>query len=338
MAIHLLAFTANGARLCAGLLEKLEEGGTGFAPLKYCIPPLQPLEGSLAEWTQARFATGEALVFIGSAGIAVRAIAPLVAHKGSDPAVVCMDEKGQFVIPLLSGHIGGANALAQRLAALSGGAPVLTTATDVNNIFAPDAWAAQNGYVIEDTSQIKHISAALLDGEAVGLTSEFPVDTPLPSGLVRTEDTACGIEISLHPRLPYPHTLHLLPCCLTVGVGCRKNVEPQVLDQEVCRLLAEHSLPLAAVGAIATIAFKAEEPAILALCAKYRTPLRTFTAEELAQAEGAFVPSEFVRSVTGVDNVCERAAVRAGGALLVPKTTGNAVALAVAIADWRVAF
>src|SRR5699024_5485229 len=118
----------------------------------------------LAAWTAARFLDSEALVFISAAGIAVRAIAPFVKDKFTDPAVVSVDEAGHFAVPLLSGHVGGGNDLARRIAALTGGQAAISTATDVNGRFAVDLWSkAQNLHLVERAAA-KAVSAALLEG------------------------------------------------------------------------------------------------------------------------------------------------------------------------------
>ena len=124
----------------------------------------------------------DALIFVGACGVAVRSIAPFVRDKKTDPAVLCLDERASFVIPLLSGHIGGANALAARLAGALGAKAVITTATDVNGKFAVDAWAAQNGCAIEDFALAKRFAAEILEHD-LPLCSEFPVCPPLPGGV-----------------------------------------------------------------------------------------------------------------------------------------------------------
>ena len=104
----------------------------------------------LSEWTAENFQKSDALIFIGAVGIAVRAIAPHCKSKATDPAVIVLDERGRFSIPILSGHLGGANDLAKKLASICGAVPVITTATDIEGVFAVDEWAkAQNCHVLE---------------------------------------------------------------------------------------------------------------------------------------------------------------------------------------------
>lgn len=145
MKIAIASFTRNGCawnrKLCAALKKHSCEG---YALEKYGkeagIPAIAP---SLPAWTERMFQKMDAILFIGACGIAVRSIAPYVKSKKTDPAVLCMDEQGKFVISLLSGHIGGANELTEEVAAVTGAVPVITTATDVNHKFAVDVFAVK---------------------------------------------------------------------------------------------------------------------------------------------------------------------------------------------------
>lgn len=337
--IRVVAFTDGGARLGARLREALGEDCAAYAPPKYAAAHgLAALEQPVGEWAAAHFSTARALVFVGASGIAVRAVAPLLVSKGSDPAVLCIDEAGTFVIPLLSGHIGGANGLAKRIAGILGGTAVLTTATDVRGRFSPDAWAARAGCVIPRLEQIKAVSAALLDGEEVGLSSEFPVEGPLPDGVVSGAGCACGMHIALREAPVFRHTLWIAPKILRLGVGCRKGVGADVLERRVRAVLEENAFPFEAVRAVGTISLKAEEPAILALCGRYGFELCVYTPEQLMRVTDSAARSAFVEKITGVDNVCERAALASGGGLLVGKTAGDGVTVAVAAPEWRIKF
>ena len=141
MNIGIIAFTAAGFELAERLSEKLRlSGHTAF--------PFRCGKNSLRTWTNEHFMSDDALVFVGAAGIAVRAVAPLAQSKVSDPAVIVIDERGKFAIPILSGHIGGANRLAQDISKMINCIPVVTTATDCNNVFAVDTWATENDIAI----------------------------------------------------------------------------------------------------------------------------------------------------------------------------------------------
>ena len=140
MRVELIAFTARGNALAERLAAELTGAG---------CPAACTREGlRVEEWAARAFGRSEALVFVGAAGIAVRAIAPCLRHKSTDPAVVVVDEAGRYAVPILSGHLGGANDLARRIAALTGAEAVLTTATDVNGVFAADQWARRQGLLV----------------------------------------------------------------------------------------------------------------------------------------------------------------------------------------------
>ena len=167
MKLALFAYSRRGretALRVRAALEGPEDQCRCFAPEKYAGGGFAPIQPPCARSTGPLFAWADALVFVGAAGIAVRSIAPYVRDKRTDPAVLCVDELGQFVIPLLSGHIGGANALARRLAAALDAVAVVTTATDVNHKFSVDAWAAENGLFIGSMAAAKAVSAAILEG------------------------------------------------------------------------------------------------------------------------------------------------------------------------------
>ena len=260
----------------------------------------------VTQWASEHFDKADALLFIGACGIAVRAIAPLCRSKTTDPAVLVMDEAGRFVIPLLSGHIGGANALAIDIAARVGAVPVVTTATDVRGIPAIDTWAVRNDCAIENPHAIQPVSSALLDNRQVGVMIT---------------------ERELLP--PYPVTLVLRPRRLVIGIGCKRGMDAAHIEDCVTQFLRDNALSMLSVRALASIDLKADEPGLLAFCEKFRFPLLTYPAAELMALPGVFSCSDFVQKTTGVDCVCERAAVKASGkGLLIGKTRFDGVTLA----------
>lgn len=316
-------------------------------------PEIRALREGLQSWTAGRFQDSDCLIFVGAAGIAVRTIAPYVKDKRVDPAVLVLDEKGQYCIPLLSGHIGGANEMALWMEQGLGCRAVLTTATDVNQKFAVDVYAKKNNMVISNMTYAKEVSAALLAGDQVGFYTHFPVKGELPEGLVwsaefyREQDreqakreTSLGIYISpSYSRAYFDHTLWLIPRCLTVGIGCRRGTTARQIARLVDDALRGFSLYPEALLQAATIDLKKDEPGLLEFCRGRELPLRTFSAEELRAVPGTFTSSGFVSEVTGVDNVCERSAVLAGnGELIIRKVSGDGVTCAVALENRSVEF
>nr|WP_207753332.1 cobalamin biosynthesis protein [Intestinimonas butyriciproducens] len=284
---------------------------------------------SLGPWTGERFADSDALLFVGASGIAVRAIAPYVRDKFTDPAVVSVDETGRFAVPLLSGHVGGANDLARLVARRTGGTAAVSTATDVNGRFAVDQWAREQGFFLDGREGAKRVSAALLAGISVGMESDFPIQGPLPQGVVEGPAEA-GIALTLDPeKRPFPHTVRLIPPVLHLGIGCRRGTPAATIAKAVEGVFRSRHLSLKGVAAVCSIDLKKDEAGLLAFCQGLGLPLTTYSAGELSAVPGDFTPSPFVHGVAGVDNVCERAAVRRGGSLIVPKQAGEGVTVAV---------
>lgn len=337
MTIALTAFTARGLALARRLADGLRAQGDNAA----VTPCFGPRHCPLADFTASAFANADALVFVGAVGIAVRAIAPHLSSKVHDPAVVVLDETGAFAISLLSGHLGGANALTLRLAGLCGAQPVITTATDRSGLWAADDWARKNGCAVAEPERIKRVSGALLAGGSLALFSEFPIGGVWPRDL---HPAACAekaqVVLSLSDAdTAGAHPLHLVPHIAVLGVGCRKGTPAGHILELLEDFLARAQISRRALCRVCSIDLKANEPGLLEACRVLGLPLTTYPAEELAALPGPFTPSAFVQSVTGVDNVCERAAVKgSGGALLAPKYAKNGVTLALALCPFAPEF
>lgn len=327
MTVRLISFTDRGEALANRLAEGL--GGDAMR----CGRPL-----TLDAWTEQSFRTAEGLIYIGAAGIAVRAIAPYVRSKTQDPAVVVVDETGRFSISLLSGHLGGANELACRVAELCGAVPVITTATDRNGVFAVDSWARMQGCVVENAQRIREISARLLAGGTVRVSSAWPIAGELPKGIQLTGEQDCDVLLTL--RRTTWNVLRIIPKIAVLGVGCKKNTSQGTIEAAFRTVCEKANMDEKAIKMVCSIDRKAQEPGLLDFCRSHGFPFHTYTAEQLRAVEGNFSVSAFVREITGVDNVCERSAVLgSGGTLYIKKYAEDGVTMAVALApfhpDWR---
>lgn len=337
MTATLISFTQRGSRLSVRLGKFLAEHGYSveqYAMSKYCdLPELQPIAPDLTSVSAKAFASKQLLVYIGATGIAVRAIAALVKDKKTDPAVICIDELGKFVIPLLSGHIGGANRLASLLAAELQATAVITTATDINRLPAIDEWATAHNLYITDMSMAKCIAAGLLDGERIGIANLTEYDYELPDGFVRDTEVKLGVVIAENTKVsPYAQTLFLLPRNIYLGIGCRRGTTMGAIESLVMDRLAGLDISIERVAALASIDLKANEVGLLEFAAKHKIVTEFYSAEQLLAVPGEFSASEFVRSVTGVDNVCERAALlKSAGRLIAAKCSRDGVTVAVGI-------
>ena len=293
-----------------------------------------PGKADLRSWTDAAFEGSDALLFIGAAGIAVRAIAPLVRTKVADPAVVVMDEAGQWAIPLLSGHIGGANLLARQLARASGGQAVVTTATDVRGLWAVDEWAARRGMKVANPVRIKDVSGALLAGKPVRLHAEVPLSGELPAGVVAAASVRdADVVVGWRELAGDSTALLVVAPCIVAGVGCRKGITAYQVEAAYLLACKEAGLAKGSVREVRSIDVKADEAGLLEFCASRSLPFSTLAAEELAQVRGSSASSGFVQRTVGVDNVCERAALSAGGQLVLPKFVHEGVTVAFACVD-----
>ena len=339
--VHILYFTQAGAALAAKLKRELApEASVTYKSGKGCCK----------EWTAEHFRKGNVLVYIGACGIAVRAIAPHIGSKDTDPAVIVIDEKGENVIPILAGHLGGANEWAQKIARLTEGQPVLTTATDVNGIFAVDLFAKDNQLLISDLKKAGRFTASLLEEREAsviipskyadviryedGIPAELKVYDLSDEQLESLQGTNAALitpEAESSDKANTP--LRLIPRCVILGIGCRKGKSYEELRDYVEEALQELGLCREAVCAIASIDVKKEEPGLISLAADFGVPLLTFSAEELEKAElenWTFAESDRVREHVGTGNVCERAAVSAGaGKILRGKTAKDGMTICV---------
>ena len=334
MKVSIIAFTDNGMEIAYKLSNSLSESND--------VDFTRCGKGALSTWTEEHFSTNDALIFIGAIGIALRAIAPYIKTKTKDPAVVVVDELGQFSIPILSGHIGGANELALQISKDLGSTPVITTATDINKVFAVDTWAKSQGLHILNPECIKLVSSKLLKGESVHVKSDYPIQGNLPKNVYLNdlEDSNAGYDVLItHKDLENEcknDTLLLVPQIITVGIGCRKDISFEAIENSILYILEKENYHILAINALASIDKKANEKGILEFAKKYDLPFNTYSAEELNSLEGDFTKSEFVKSVVEVDNVCERSAImESNGKLIRRKDTcdGAGVTVALAIND-----
>ena len=321
-----ICFTAYGKavieKLNKAAVEKGIEPATAYISMKDAAEDDRFIRvtESLEEWAAGRFADNEAIIFIGAAGIAVRAIAPSVKDKLADSPVIVIDDMGSCVIPILSGHVGGADKIAVTIAELIGAQPVITTSTDLHETFSADVFSRENGLRIRNRDGIKKVSAKAIEGKKVTISvKDYPPEGPVD--IIVADDTDREYDLLLSPKR------------YTVGIGMKKDTDPVRAEEYVTNILKDNDIDIDDVYALSTIDIKEDEPAVKYICDKYRLPLITFDADILNKVRGDYSSSEFVKNTVGVDNVCERSAVLAAGPgaeLIVRKQAENGITLAVA--------
>jgi cobalt-precorrin 5A hydrolase len=343
-----LALTPRGRKLA--LLIGSRTGFKVYLPAKLLLPedeakPFDSLRAALAE----AFATERQLVLVMAAGIAVRLLAPLLAGKRHDPAVVVLDEGGQHVISLLSGHFGGANRLARQLAEKIGAVPVITTATDTNGLLAVDVLAEQFKLLPEPFARVKEFNAAQLRGETVAVFAEgWPPFLDRETGI--SFQPAAGYEsLQQNYNLRAVITdrdcrpggqadLYLRPASLYIGLGCRRGVLVRQVVAAIKEVFARHNLACASLAALATIVNKRDERGLTEAAAILGVPLLLYSVRQIQELQVPYRQSEFVFRTMGVGGVCEPTAILAagGGQLLVEKVkmSGVTVAVARAASPW----
>ena len=258
----IIAVTRAGTRLAARLAAELR--AAAHVPAKFAAeaPDATPYTAALLDEVRTCWGDYRALVLIMASGIAVRAIAPLIARKTIDPAVVVLDESGRFVIPLLGGHQAGANDLARRIAAITGGQAAITTASDTRGLPALDLLGRDRGWRIADDSALTHAMACLVNGDLVGCF----VDPALPDArrlmidhgadcpnLEYVDDPGSLTDPRFAAAILVTHRqiddlwqalrakgVRYLPPVLAVGIGCRRGTPVDELDRKSTRLNSSH--------------------------------------------------------------------------------------------------
>ncbi|NTV63965.1 MAG: precorrin-3B C(17)-methyltransferase, partial [Oscillochloris sp.] len=293
------------------------------------------------------------LVLIMSTGIAVRACAPLLGHKASDPAVVCLDEAGRSVIPLLGGHRGGANELAHKIAALTGGHAAVTTASDTQGLPALDLLGRAEGWKIAPDSALTHAMGCLVNGESLGCyvdpalaaqrdqLAEWLSDCPnltfveQPEQLLEPAYSAALLVshrtlAAIWPMLQAKAVCYVPPV-LVAGLGCRRGVPADELGAALETVLGDAGFNPASIAALATVEQKADEPGMIALAQSLGVPLQIVTAAQLANLDPARFSPSAATAHLDLPGVAERAAVLvSGGSLLLPKRAFTRCTVAVA--------
>lgn len=354
MKLSVISFTQQGQALGERIRERMDGSENEIVLYTKCSRTAeasghgaQQVTESLTEWTGRRMAEHSAVLFLGACGIAVRAIAPWITDKLHDSPVLVADELGQYVIPLLSGHVGGANELADRLAAAIGAVPVITTATDLHRQFAVDLFAKRNGLRIRNKEGIARVSSKVLAGEEITVsiqTGHLTAGETVPGGIRLCEyppTEKADVLITEEDVSQIRAELYLQPKKYILGVGCKRGTDGPGLEAFLTERMQMAGICVEQVAAVASVDVKKDEEGLLRFCEKNRIPFLTYPAEMLQAVPGEFHGSAFVKERVGVDNVCERAAVcaaGAGGRLYLEKQAENGMTVAIAEREWKVCF
>jgi cobalt-precorrin 5A hydrolase len=277
----------------------------------------------------------DSIICIMATGIVVRAIGKLCSDKMKDPAVLVLDEKGQFVISLLSGHLGGGNALSNTLAERLGAQAVITTASDVTGHTALDLWAKKNALVVDDKKKLTEKSAKLVNTGKLKIYTEFNFDCLPEDFTVVLNPKTADIIVSDNVFLE-SDSLILRPCSLVVGLGCNRGTQRDDFEIALNELFHDNALQLESICSFASIDLKEDEQGMLKFAAIKKQKIKFYAKEQLNSVANVS-SSAVVFAATGAKGVAEPAALLAAqtpfgsGKLIVRKRKWKDVTAAVAM-------
>lgn len=328
MKVAIISVSKNGKILSEKIESILKEDST--------IITIDTYHKNIKNTIEKIFNKYDAIVGIMATGILIRSIKDHIKSKTTDPAIIGIDEKGNFVISLLSGHLGGANKITQDIAEKINATPVITTATDVNRKIAIDTLANKFYWKIEDTKQILKFNKAVLDNQTIELKvnkKEYSyLQTYLKDKkeikLIKSENES--IEAKLSDEI-----LKITPKKIIIGIGARKNIPEEKVDYAIKNACNDLKLDINRINGLATIDVKKNEIGILKTAEKLNLPLEIIDTSRVKNFKSDVCSkSEFVNKVIGVNGVCEPCSLICAGEnskLIYRKTAFNGVTIAVAV-------
>jgi len=328
MKIAIIALTVGGKKLAEHVKEQLPDSFIDTRKL----PVFEKIEDL---WGQGL----DAIICIMATGIVVRAIGTLCSDKTKDPCVLVLDEKGQFVISLLSGHLGGGNALSRTLAQNIGAQAIITTASDVTGHTAIDLWAQRNSLVVDDKQKLTEKSAKLINSGNIQIYTDCEIESIPDDFKVVTTPEEADIIVSDRVFLKND-ALVLRPCSLAVGLGCNRGTPNEDFATAINELFADNSLIQESICFFASIDLKQDEPGMLEFADNKKIKIKFYAKEQLNSVENVS-SSAAVFAATGAKGVAEPAALLAAdtilghGTLIVRKRKWKDVTAAVAMKQTR---
>lgn len=233
-------------------------------------------------------------IFIMATGIVIRKIASLIESKDVDPAVVVIDENISFAISLLSGHLGGANELVESLSKKLGIVPIITTSSDVTGKIAVDTLGQKLKSDLESLEKAKNVTALIVDGKEVEIV--------LPKNIKSTGKVEGVVIVSNREKI---ETVQLYPKNLIVGLGARRGIEKEIVNELLVETFKKHNLSLKSIKHFATVDLKADEEALIEIAKDYNRELKIVSRNEILKVEDQFKGSDFVKKEIGVRAVSE---------------------------------
>ena len=335
MRIAIVSVSDKGKELALKLKDKLDDDSTIIRTDLY--------HKNVKKYLKIAFFEYDAIIAIMASGILIRSIAPYLHSKTTDPAVVNIDDNGNFAISTLSGHLGGANKLSNKIAELIGATPVITTSTDVNKKLGIDVLANDLYLSIDDTSEILFFNKAILEGREITFTVnseknfdylfEYLNNTRFEINVAILQSSSVNAD-EIHVSLD-GHEMVLKEKRIVVGIGCRRGKECERIHEGFVKSIGELNIHISRVNMLASAEIKKDEKGILELSDQLGIPVNFVELERLSLFESPDIQkSEFVKSKFGIYGVCEPSALIMAGfdsKLIYKKTSYDGVTIAIAI-------
>lgn len=324
--ISIISFTSNGFKIG----KKIENH---FENCKHYYH--KDLGVKVSSLMKDIYEESQAIVFISATGIAIRMISPYIKNKKVDPAVLVIDDQGRFIIPLLSGHLGGANELSKKITELFPKSTlVITTASDSRGFISPDLFAKDMGFYFYNEEKLTEFTSAMVEGEKIYLYSEVEINWDYPNfiridSLENIKDSEKLIYISSRKISGKYNYLQIIPKNLHLGIGCRRGVSSKLMREFVEEVFKDNKLLPEAIETISSIDLKSDEEGILELAQEYKAKTIFYRTEELQEVEYMFEISEFVRKTVGTGSVAEASCYLTSKNIIVDKKNGPSMTLAV---------
>ncbi len=323
MKTDIIYLSRNGAEIA----NRIKNG------LKNCriLDSVQPV----SERIQSVWEQTDCIICIMASGIVVRSIAGLLKDKYSDPAVVVIDDKGENVISLLSGHLGGANRMTRQIARILKGSPVITTASDVHRKTAVDIWLRENNLICLDRKDVNKLCAEMVENGSLRLFFEFSYPIELPPDIIRVNRKEEADFILTRDKRLRNDNICIFPKDLAIGLGCNRGTPIERVEEVIQSLFDETGLDLSMFNGIGTIDLKIDEKGLLQFAEKYGLTISFYSKTSLNEVKGAGF-SKYVFETIGVNGVAEQASMLAAkngehdGTLLIRKRKFNDVTVAIA--------
>ena len=335
MKIAIISVSKKGYELSLSIKEKLDLDSTIIRTDLY--------HKDVKKYFPLLFEEYDAIIAIMASGILIRTIAPIIESKATDPAVLNIDDNGKFVISTLSGHLGGANKLTQKIADLIDATPVITTSTDVNRKLGIDVLAKDLYLSIDDTKEILFFNKSILDDREITLVVNPNGNFDYLFEYLNKNTLEINVSISFSSKVDLDeihavlddHELVLKEREIVVGLGCRRGKECEKIYDALKSSISELGIDLSRINKLASAEIKKDENGMLELSEKLNIPISFVELEKLRLFESQDVQkSEFVKSKFGIYGVCEPSALIMAGfdsKLIYKKTPYDGVTIAIAI-------